>query len=57
VQSLGETLRQGKPRIRAYSAWALGRIGGAGARRHLEAAFPVETSRAVKSEIKQALEE
>jgi len=55
VEPLGTVLRQENPRIRAYSAWALGRIGGAEAVRTLKGAFCRETDASVKGEIEQAL--
>lgn len=56
VPALGKTLRHEQARIRAYSAWALGRIGGRPARRLLEKALAEETEPAVRGEIKGALE-
>jgi epoxyqueuosine reductase len=55
VQALGQTLRHEKPQIRAYSAWALGRIGGAQARALLGKALTEEKESAVLDEIKSAL--
>jgi epoxyqueuosine reductase len=55
VEPLGRTLHHSKPQIRAYSAWALGRIGGTEARRHLRHAKSSETERSVLEDIDFAL--
>jgi len=55
VEPLSQTLQHSKPQIRAYSAWALGRIGGTGARWHLLHAKSSETEPSVLEEIEFAL--
>ena len=55
VDSLGRTLRHKNTQIRAYSAWALGRIGGAQARALLGKALTEEKEPGVLDEIKSAL--
>jgi epoxyqueuosine reductase len=55
IEPLRKTLRHRKAQIRAYSAWALGRIGGAKARSALREAKPSETESAVLEEIDLAL--
>jgi epoxyqueuosine reductase len=55
VSALGETLQSPKPRIRAYSAWALGKMGNRKATRILEEALPQEKNASVLKEIKLAL--
>lgn len=55
VDALGQTLRNGEAQNRAYSAWALGRIGGAKARRLLENARVLEQEAPVIGEIEQAM--
>lgn len=55
VPALGRTLRDKNRQIRAYSAWALGRIGGAEARALLEAARVVENEPKTLREIELAL--
>jgi epoxyqueuosine reductase len=52
---LGSTLRSGSATHRAYSAWALGRIGGGDARALLAAARAAETDAGVTAEIDAAL--
>ncbi len=42
--------------VRAHTAWALGRLGGAGARRALEASLQHESGAHAKEEIREALE-
>jgi epoxyqueuosine reductase len=56
VDALGGTLKRENMQNRAYSAWALGRIGGAPARARLEKALTAETEFRVRDEIKRALE-
>jgi epoxyqueuosine reductase len=41
--------------VRGYAAWALGRIGGPGARRILEASLAGEAAEPVREEIRTAL--
>jgi len=55
VEALGLTLTHDNPQIRAYSAWALGRIGGQKAGRLLQKALSSETNRSVIEEITQAI--
>ncbi len=55
VPALGRTLRHKKARIRAYSVWALGRIGGAEAKALLREALAVEEQAEVRREIEEAL--
>ncbi len=55
VAPLRVTLHHDKPRIRAYSVWALGRIGGAESRRLLLEAKASETKSNVLAEIEIAL--
>ncbi|MGE5599308.1 MAG: HEAT repeat domain-containing protein [Bacteroidota bacterium] len=55
VPALSETLHWPQGRIRAYSAWALGRIGGAEARSSLARALREESDPAVAGEIDRAL--
>lgn len=56
VKGLGFTLRHGIPQNRAYSAWALGRIGGKRVRHRLERALSEEGERSVLIEIKRGLD-
>lgn len=56
VPPLGRALRDGRPMVRAHAAWALGRIGGAGAKRLLAEASKLEDDEAVAEEIDLALE-
>ncbi|NLG83608.1 MAG: hypothetical protein GX493_03150 [Firmicutes bacterium] len=51
VPALGRIPRHEQPQLRAYSAWALGRIGGAEARALLEAARVAEEEASVIEEI------
>jgi len=55
VEPLIQTLHHPKPQIRAYSAWALGRIGRTEAHRHLLHAKSSETEPSVIEEIEFAL--
>ncbi|MCL6613985.1 MAG: HEAT repeat domain-containing protein [Firmicutes bacterium] len=55
VPALGRTLRHEKAQIRAYSAWALGRIGGAEAKALLREALAGEEEPRVREEIEGAL--
>jgi epoxyqueuosine reductase len=54
IDALEETLQHPKPQIRAYSAWALGRIGGKKVKSILERALSKEKNRKVIREIKDA---
>ncbi len=56
AEALAKTLGDERPQIRAYSAWALGRIGGARARGFLASALAAEENPAVIGEITEALE-
>jgi epoxyqueuosine reductase len=56
VPPLGRALRDGRPLVRAHAAWALGRIGGAGAKRLLDEAAKHEDDEAVAEEIDLALD-
>jgi epoxyqueuosine reductase len=55
VSALEETLQYPKPQVRAYSAWALGRIASKKARKILEEASLRERNPKVIREIKDAL--
>ncbi|MBW3656547.1 MAG: tRNA epoxyqueuosine(34) reductase QueG, partial [Gemmatimonadetes bacterium] len=57
VPALGEALGDEEPIVRGHVAWALGRIGGPAARRHLFSALAGETDEWVRSEIDLALAE
>lgn len=52
---LAQALAEGEPLVRAHAAWALGRIGTAGALDALEAAWRTEADEAVRAEIQAAL--
>ncbi|MEW6482055.1 MAG: 4Fe-4S double cluster binding domain-containing protein [bacterium] len=56
VDALKETLQHPKPQIRAYSAWALGRIGNKKTKKILEETLSKEQNPKVVKEIKNALE-
>jgi epoxyqueuosine reductase len=56
VEGLRQTLRHEKTQLRAYSAWALGRIGTPDARAIVEAARAAETDPAAAAEMERALE-
>ena len=56
IPALAKAMRDPEPLVREYSAWALGRIGGAEARRTLEKSLAVEPADPVISEVKRALE-
>lgn len=55
IPALEQTLNHTKPQIRAYSAWALGRIGGNKARAILEKNLAKEPKPKVIQEIRSAL--
>jgi epoxyqueuosine reductase len=57
VDALESTLRHEKAQLRGYSAWALGRLGGAKARRMLDEALVRETDGGVIREIETAIRE
>ncbi|HEY0752917.1 MAG TPA: tRNA epoxyqueuosine(34) reductase QueG [Ktedonobacteraceae bacterium] len=56
VPALGEALRHEEALVRGHAAWALGQLGGALARRTLEAALDSEEDAEVSLEIRCALE-
>ncbi len=56
VPLLGKALADPQEMVRAYSAWALGRIGGAAGLKILEKALVGENSARVENEIRLALE-
>ncbi|MFL6193902.1 MAG: tRNA epoxyqueuosine(34) reductase QueG [Thermoanaerobaculia bacterium] len=55
IAPLAEALGEGEPLVRRHAAWALGRIGGAGAREVLEEALAWEMDEGVRGEIAEAL--
>jgi epoxyqueuosine reductase len=55
VAPLAEALRDGETPVRGHAAWALGRIGGDGARAALERALVLEKDEAVRAEIAAGL--
>ena len=55
IPALARALRDPEPLIRGHAAWALGRIGGPTARRHLTQALVGESDGWVRQEITQAL--
>jgi epoxyqueuosine reductase len=55
VGSLGNALNDPEPMVRSYSAWALGRIGGAKSKSLLEIVLSKEGDPKVRSELKYAL--
>jgi epoxyqueuosine reductase len=55
IDPLCMTLTHPESQIRAYSAWALGKIGGAEVRKVLETALKDEENREVRKEIQHAL--
>ena len=57
VPDLEQALENPEALVRGYAAWALGRIGGAGARRALEKARKKETDPEASGEIVTALEQ
>jgi epoxyqueuosine reductase len=56
VPALGRALAAAEPLIRGHAAWALGRLGGAAARRQLEAGLRTEADGWVRAESEMALE-
>lgn len=56
VPALGRALTATEPLIRGHAAWALGRIGGAAARRQLEGGLRSEPDDWVRAETEMALE-
>jgi epoxyqueuosine reductase len=57
VSSLAGALRDRQRLVRGHAAWALGRLGGAAARNHLELALSREDDPWVRDECELALEE
>jgi len=55
IDAIEETLQHSKPQIRAYSAWALGRIGGKRTKQILKKALSKEQKSKVIKEIEDAL--
>ncbi|MBW3625597.1 MAG: HEAT repeat domain-containing protein, partial [Armatimonadetes bacterium] len=55
VPALANALLDPEPLVREHAAWALGQIGGEGARRALESALPEEREEAVVAAIRKAL--
>ena len=55
VPALAEALQDHDPLIRGHAAWALGRIGGSAARRHLEVSISGEPEPWVRDECESAL--
>ena len=55
VPALVEALQDHDPLIRGHAAWALGRIGGSAARRHLEVSISGEPEPWVRDECESAL--
>ncbi len=55
VPMLARAMREPDEVLRGHAAWALGKIGGARARRALEDSLPRETSEYVRREIRDAL--
>jgi epoxyqueuosine reductase len=56
VPALARALAEGETVVRSHAAWALGRIGGEGAREALEGALAGEADEAVRSEVRTALD-
>jgi len=54
--ALGKALMDPEPLVRGHAAWALGRIGGATARRSLETALRTSADEWVRGEIEMALD-
>ena len=57
VPVLRKALADVEPLVRGHAAWALGRIGGEGARDALRQALKAEESDDVRAEIEDALED
>lgn len=55
IGPLVEAMGEGEPVVRGHAAWALGRIGGAEARRGLEKALAEERDEGVRAEIETSL--
>ncbi len=56
VPHLSQAMEDPEELVRAHAAWALGQLGGAEAKRALEASLPRETGAQAKEEIRVALE-
>jgi epoxyqueuosine reductase len=56
VPHLARAMEDPEELVRAHAAWALGQLGGAGARHALEASLPRESGAQAKEEIRAALE-
>jgi epoxyqueuosine reductase len=57
LPALEVALHEAEPLIRSHAAWALGRLGGSGARGALQAALSTERDVEVQEEITLALTE
>ncbi len=57
VPALIRALRDAEPLVRGHAAWALGRIGGDGARLALRSALEAEADATVRQELRFALEQ
>jgi epoxyqueuosine reductase len=57
IPALRTLLQEPEPKVRAHAAWALGHIGGPGAREALQEAERAEQDAGVRGEILGALEE
>jgi epoxyqueuosine reductase len=55
IEALGNALNDPEPMVRSYSAWALGRIGGAKSKKMLDKASSKEDNPDVSFELEQAL--
>jgi epoxyqueuosine reductase len=55
VPFLAQALGDPEPLVRGYAAWALGRLGGAGARAAIETALAVEPDEKARGEMQSAL--
>ncbi len=55
IPDLAQAMKDPEDLVRAYAAWALGRIGGSKAKRVLESSLARETSQTVVSEIEAVL--
>ncbi len=55
VPFLAQALGDPEPLVRGYAAWALGRLGGAGARAAIETALAAETDEKSRGEMQSAL--
>jgi epoxyqueuosine reductase len=55
IPDLSRAMQDPEDVVRSYAAWALGKIGGAGAKRALESSLPRETCADTRKEIEAAL--